>query len=122
MFPERGSVGLIGDELLDGAGGGEHLVGAGAYAQVFGEILPAYGAGAVYQKLRGTGDVMTIGPRRGVQQTVTPDYIQIGVGQEREGEARFAAQVGGDVRRVHADGYRANLVPLEFLKVRLDAS
>ena len=65
---------------------------------------------------------MTIRAGPSVQQTVPPDYVQIGIGQEREGEARLALQVGGDLRRIHADGYHANAVRLEFLKVLLNAS
>ena len=108
--------------LLDVAGGSEHLFGARPYAHVFGEIFPAHGPRTVDQELRGTRDVMAIGPRPGVQQTVPPDYVQIGIGQQREGEARLALQVGGDLRRIHADGYQANAARLEFLKVLLNAS
>ena len=65
---------------------------------------------------------MVVGARPGVQQTVPPDYVQIGIGQQREGEARFVLQVAGDLRAIHADGYRANAPRLEFLKVLLNAS
>jgi hypothetical protein len=115
-------VATISDEkLLDVVGGREHLFGAGAYADVFGEILPAHGTGTVDKELCGTGDVVSIGTRRGVQQTVSPDHIQIGIRQEREGEVRFAAQVCGHLRSVHADGDRANTERLEFLKLLLYA-
>ena len=107
---------------MDVAGSSEHHFGTGAYAHVLSEILPAHGAGTVDQELGGTGNVMAIRPCRDVQQTVTPDYIQIGIGQERESEARLAAQGGRHLRQVHADRDRTNALLLEVLKVRLDAS
>lgn len=75
------SVATISDEkLLDVAGYSEHLLGTRAYADVFGEILPAHGAGTVDQELCGTSDVVAIGSRRGVQQVITTDDVQIGIG------------------------------------------
>jgi hypothetical protein len=68
------------EKLLDVAGCSEHLLGAGAYADVFGEILPAYGAGTVDQELCGTRDVVAIGSRCSVQQAITTDDVQIGIG------------------------------------------
>lgn len=40
--------------LGNGAGGGEELLGAGTDANVFGEIFPADGAGAVEEEFGGT--------------------------------------------------------------------
>ena len=108
--------------LLDVAGGSEHLFCASPYAHVFGEIFPAHSPGAVDQELCGTRDVMAIRARPGVQQTVPPDYLQIAIGQQREGEAGLALQVAGDLRGIHADGYRTNAPRLQFLKVLLKAS
>src|SRR6516164_2052454 len=94
--------------LLDVAGSSEHLFGARPYADVFGEIFPAHNPGAVDQELCGTRDVMTVGAGPGVQQIVPPDYVQVGIAQQREGEVRLVLQVAGDLRAIHADGYRAN--------------
>jgi hypothetical protein len=109
-------------ELLDIPGGSEHLFRSGANPRVFGEILPAHNLRAIDEELCWTGNVMAIVPRRSVQQPEGTDYIQIRVGKEREGETRFAAQGGGNLWRVHADGYRPNALRLEFLKVTLNAS
>lgn len=80
-MPDDVSVATISDEkLLDVAGCSEHLLGTGAYADVFGEILPAHGAGTVDQELCGTKDVVAIGSRCGVQQVITTDDVQIGIG------------------------------------------
>jgi hypothetical protein len=65
---------------------------------------------------------MAIGARPSVQHTVPTDYVQIGIGQQGEREARLALQVGGNFRWIHADGYRANAARLEFLKVLLNTS
>ena len=108
--------------LLDVTGSSEHLFGARPHAHVFCEIVPAHSPRAVDQELCGTRDVMAIGARPGVQQTVPPDYVQIGIGQQREGEARLVLQVARDLRAIHADGYRANAPRLEFQKVLLNAS
>src|SRR5215469_2378234 len=108
--------------LLDVTGSSEHLFGAGPYAHIFGEIFPVHGPRAVHQELCGTRDVMAVGARPGVQQTVPPDYLQIGIRQQRESEARLVLQVAGDLRAIHTDGYRANAPRLEFLKVLLNAS
>ena len=62
-------------KLLDVADGSEHLFRAGAYADIFGEILPAHHAGAIDQKLCWAGDVVAIGSPRDVQQIVTADYV-----------------------------------------------
>jgi hypothetical protein len=109
-------------QLLDVAGSSKHLLGARPYAHVFGEIFPAHSPRAVDQELCGTRDVMAVGASPGVQQTVPPDYVQIGIGQQREGEARLVLQVARDLRAIHADGYRTNAPRLEFLKVLLNAS
>lgn len=123
MFLEDVPVGSIGDEkLLDVAGGSQHLLGAGAYADVFSEILPAHGAGTVHQELSGTGDVVAVGSRCRVQQAITTNDVQIGIGEKGEREARFAAQIGRDFRRVNTDGDRANTARLEFRELLLDAS
>jgi hypothetical protein len=69
------SATAVAGELLDVAGGSEHLFGAGTYADVFGEILPAHDAGAVDEELRWTGDVLAIGSCCDMQQIVTADYV-----------------------------------------------
>lgn len=44
-------------DLVEGFGDGEHFVGAGADANVFGEIAPAHCAGGVDEEFGGAGDV-----------------------------------------------------------------
>ena len=61
--------------LLDVADGSEHLFRAGAYTDIFGEILPANNAGAIDQKLRWAGDVVAIGSPCDMHQIVTVDYV-----------------------------------------------
>lgn len=107
---------------MDVARGGEHLLGARAYADVLGEILPTNNAGAVEKELRGTGNVVAVGTRGGMKQIVTADHVEIGIGQKREAEAGFAAQARGDIRRINADGDWANTECLEFVEPFLDAS
>jgi len=103
-------------KLLDVAGRSEHLLGTGAHADVFGEILPAHGAGTVDQELSGTRDVVAIGSRCGVQQVITADDVQIGIGKKDEREARLAAEIGRDLRWVNTDSDWANTARLEFRK------
>jgi hypothetical protein len=123
LFLEDVSVGSIGDEkLLDVAGSSQHLLGAGAYADVFGEILPAHDAVTVHQELCRTGDVVAVGARCRMQKAKTTDDVQIGIGEKGEREARFASQIGRDFRRVNTDGDRANTTRLEFRELLLDAS
>jgi len=62
-------------KLLDVADGSEHLFRARAYADIFGEILPAHNAGAIDQKLRWAGDVVAIGSPCDMQQIETVDYV-----------------------------------------------
>ena len=62
-------------KLRDVADGSEHLFRAGAYADIFGEILPAHNAGAIDQKLCWAGDVVAIGSPCDMQQIVTVDYV-----------------------------------------------
>ncbi len=65
---------------------------------------------------------MAVGSRCGMQQAITTDDVQIGIGEKGEREARFAAQIGRDFRRVNTDGDRANTARLEFRELLLDAS
>ena len=62
-------------KLLDVVDGSEHLLRAGAYANIFGEILPAHNAGAIDQKLCWAGDVVAIGSPCDMHQIVTVDYV-----------------------------------------------
>ena len=66
--------GIAKGKLRDVADGSEHLFRAGAYADIFGEILPAHNAGAIDQKLCWAGDVVAIGSPCDMQQIVTVDY------------------------------------------------
>src|SRR5437899_578036 len=54
--------------LLYPPGRGQHLVGAGADADVLSEIHPAHHAGGIHQKLRRPRDVAALRPAAFVQQ------------------------------------------------------
>lgn len=97
-------------------------MGAGAHADVFGEILPAHDAGAVDEEFGWTGDVVAVGSGCDVHQIVAADNVQIGIREKGEAVASLAAQGRGDLRRVNADGDGTNAERLEFLKLLLDAS
>ena len=84
----------------------QHFVGAGANAEVAGEIDPANGAGGVDEKFSGAGDVAATDAGAFVQDIVAPDDFGIGVGEERIRIPGLATQVRGFSGRVNADGDR----------------
>jgi hypothetical protein len=83
----------------------EDLVGAGADAEVAGEIDPTDGAGGIEQELGGAGDIVAVDAGAFVQEVVSADYFGVGIGQESVGVASLTAEVLGLARRIDADGH-----------------
>jgi hypothetical protein len=108
-------------KLLDIACRSEHFIGTGPHPYILGEILPAHRSRAVHQELCGTRDVVPVGPSAGVQQTIAPDELRIGIGQNCKRQPRLAAKVSGDLWSIDANRYRPNATCPEFLKLLLDA-
>lgn len=96
------------------------LIGAGAHPEIFGQIHPAHRAGPVQQKFGRTGNVMSIDAGAGMEQVVTMDYFGFGIRKKCERVASFAAEVAGDLRSIHADGYRTNPSGLDDFQILFD--
>jgi hypothetical protein len=108
--------------LLEGFGDGEHFVGAGADAKVFGEIAPANGAGGIDEELSGAGDVGAVRSAGSMQQMILPDHLGFGIAEDGKCVSRFGGKIARLGRRVHADGYGADARGLEFGEIFFDAS
>jgi hypothetical protein len=78
-----------------GAGGLEHLFGAGADPEIIGEVDPADCAGGVDKELRRARYVVTVDAGSFVQEIVAADYVGVGVRQERVRVAGLAAEILG---------------------------
>jgi hypothetical protein len=89
---------------LQGLGGFEDLVGAGANAEVAGEIDPADSAGGIEEELGGAGDVVAVDTGAFVQEVVAADYFGVGIGEKGVGVACFAAKRLGLAGRIDTDG------------------
>lgn len=79
--------------LGNGAGGGEHLLGAGTDADVFGEIFPADDAGTVDEKFSGTRDVVLFRSAALVQEIVPANHFGLGIAEKRELVTLLAAEM-----------------------------
>lgn len=56
---------------------------------------------------------MAVHARTWVQEVILPDHLGVGIGEKSVGVAGFAAEVGGYVRLVYANGYGTNAQTLE---------
>lgn len=97
-------------------------MGAGADANVFGEVFPADGAGAVHEELGGTGDVRGFRASGVVQEVVTANDFRGGVREKGKGVTLLFAEILGNGGRVNANGYRADALCGELGELFLDAS
>jgi hypothetical protein len=88
-----------------GAGGLEHLLGAGADAEVIGEVDPADCTGGVDKELRWTRYVVAVDAGSLVEEIVAADYLGIGVREKRVVVAGLAAEVLGLGTRIDANSY-----------------
>ena len=95
-------------ELLgrQGAGGLQHRVGAGADAEVSGEIDPTDCAGGIDEEFGGAGDVVAVDTGAFVQHVVTADGFGVWIGEERIRVAGLAAEIEGRSGGIDADGNR----------------
>jgi hypothetical protein len=84
----------------------QHLVGAGADAEVIREIDPADCAGGVDEELRRARYVMTVDAGSFVEEVVAADYFGIGVGEECIRVAGLAVEVLRLSGSVNTDGDR----------------
>ena len=94
-------------------GCGQHFVGAGADADVFGEVAPADDFGGVDQKFGGAGDVALIRASRLMQNMIAPNHRGVRIGKNGEGISGFCRQIARNFRRVDADRYREYACSLE---------
>jgi len=111
---------MIGCATLEGLGGFEDLVGAGADAEVAGEIDPADGAGGIEEELGWAGDVMAVDAGAFVKKIVAADHFGIRVGEERIGVTGFAAEILRLAGRIDADGDGPDAELFEIRETFLD--
>jgi len=103
-------------------GDGKHLVGFGAHANVFREVRPAHGSGAIYQELSRPRYLVASGAAANVKQIVPANGFRIRIGKEREGIACFAAELLRLLGTVNADRDRKDTGIVELYKIFLYAS
>ena len=99
---------------MDRARGREQLHCSWSDTDVFGEVFPSYGSGAIDEEFGGAGDVCSIGTSAGVQKLVTPNHFSFGIREEWECVAALAAEFLGDLLRVNADGDGKDSLCCEF--------
>jgi hypothetical protein len=80
------------------------LVGAGADAEVIGEIDPADCAGGVDEELGGARYVKAVYAGSFVKEIVAADYFGLGIGEECVGVASLAAKVLRGGWSINTDG------------------
>jgi len=86
----------------------EQLFRCGAHPVVFREIHPPHDAIRVDQKLSWPGDVLTILTGTSVDQIITANYFNVGIGEKRKCVSRFLGEVARLFRRIDADCNWAN--------------
>jgi hypothetical protein len=96
------------------------LVGAGADAEIPGEIDPADGAGGIKEELGGASDVVAVDAGAFVQEIIAADHFGIGVREKCIGVASLAAEILRLAGRVDANGYRPNAELFEIRETLLD--
>jgi len=106
--------------MLKGLGGFQNLVGAGADAEVAGEVDPADGAGGIDEELSGASDVAAVDACAFVKEIVAADHFGGGVGEERIGVAGFAAEILGLAGRIDANGDGPDAEPFQIRETFLD--
>ena len=67
-------------ESLNRPRGGEHLIGARAYANVVGEVHPSHDSVRIHQELSGTRNVNSLGTSADVQQIIAADHFGFRIG------------------------------------------
>ena len=95
----------------------QDLQGAGADANILGEIHPADLSGGVDQKFGGARDIGAVDAGVRMDEVPPADDVVFGVGENRESVASGLAEVLGLFRGVHANGDDTNLARVEIGKV-----
>jgi hypothetical protein len=98
----------------------EDLIGAGADAEVAGEIDPPDGPGGIEEELGGAGDIVAVDAGAFVQEVVAADYLGVGVGEESVSVAGLAAEILGLGGRIDTDGDGPDAELLKIGKTFLD--
>ena len=98
------------------------MLGTGADADIFGEVFPADGAGAVEEELGGTGDVGGFRAGSFMQEIVAANDFRVWIGEKRKGVALLGAEMFGNGGRVHTDSHGADALGGELGELVLDAS
>ena len=93
------------------------MLGAGADANILGEIHPAYISGCVDQKFGGARDIGAVDAGVGMDEVPAADNVIVGVRENRESIASGLAQMLGLLRSVYTNGDDANLARVEIGKV-----
>jgi hypothetical protein len=96
------------------------LVGAGADAEIPGEIDPTDGAGGIEEELGGASDVVAVDAGALVKEIVAANHFGIGVGEECIGVAGLAAEILGLAGRIDANGYGPDAKLFEIRETLLD--
>jgi hypothetical protein len=91
-------------KLIQGFGGFENLFGTGADPVVLGQVDPADGAVGSDEEFGGTCDIASIHALSGVNEVVTANGFEVGIGEYGESEAGLAREVARDIGRIYADG------------------
>jgi hypothetical protein len=97
------------------------LFGAGADAEVFGELFPADFTIRIDEEFGGAGDVGAVDARVGVNEVPAADNFVFGVGENREGVASGLAETLGLLRRVHANADDSNPASVELWQALFEA-
>jgi hypothetical protein len=92
------------------------LLGAGADANILGEIHPADISGGVDQKFGGARDIGAVDAGVGMDEVPAADDIVFGVRENRESVTGGLAQMLGLLRSVYTNGDDADFARVEIGK------
>lgn len=108
--------------LLYFHGCGQHLIGAGAYPYILGEVCPANRAGRIHEKFCRPRNFLSARSATRVQQFVAADHLSARVGQQGKRVTSFVGQIPRDVGRIDADCYGPHACTLKFCQLLFYAS
>jgi transposase len=100
--------------------GFQHLLGPGAYGDVFREIHPADCPGGINEKLCRARNIRVVGSCAAMQQIVTPNRFRLRIGQECVGVAKFLSLASVNFRCVHTNRDDMNPARFKFRQPRLE--
>jgi len=95
----------------------QDLQGAGADANILGEIHPADLSGGVDQKLGRSGNIGAVDAGVGMDEVPAANNVVFGIGENRESVTCGLAEMLGILRRVNANGDDADFARVEIGKM-----